>query len=95
MSCPACFQGGVSTSHPTGRETTLHGLSTYVAEPEEGVTPKGIIVFITDAFGWNFVNNRVLSDHYAKRGGFLVYCPDFMNGKEAFAIPFLKKHHNN
>jgi dienelactone hydrolase len=80
MSCPDCFRGGVSTSHPTGIETTIHGLPTYVAQPDDGVTPKGIIVIITDAFGWNFVNNRVLSDHYAKRGGFLVYCPDFMNG---------------
>jgi dienelactone hydrolase len=87
MSCPACFQGGVSTSHPTGKETTVHGLATYVAEPEENATPKGIIVFITDAFGWDFVNNRVLWDHYAK-GGFLVYCPDFMNGNPL--QPFLR-----
>ncbi|KAF4628251.1 hypothetical protein G7Y89_g9897 [Cudoniella acicularis] len=81
MSCPDCFRGGITTSHPTGTETTIHGLPTYVASPDEGVTPKGIIVFITDAFGWKFVNNRVLSDHYAKKGGFLVYCPDFMDGK--------------
>jgi dienelactone hydrolase len=93
MSCPACFQGGVSTSHPTGKETTIHGLPTYVAEPEEGVTPKGVIVFITDAFGWGFVNNRVLSDHYAKRGGFLVYTPDFMNGKslDPSVLPLMDK----
>jgi len=80
MACPDCFRGGITTSHPTGTETTIHGLSTYVAEPEDGVTPKGLIVIITDAFGWVFPNNRVLADHYAKRGGFLVYCPDFMNG---------------
>jgi dienelactone hydrolase len=87
MSCPACFQGGVSASHPTGKETTVHGLATYVAEPEENATPKGIIVFITDAFGWDFVNNRVLCDHYAK-GEFLVYCPDLMNGNPL--QPFLR-----
>ncbi|TVY33575.1 Protein AIM2, partial [Lachnellula cervina] len=80
MSCPACFRGGVSESHPTGTETIIHGLPTYVAQPADGVTPKGIIVYITDGFGWDFVNNRVLADHYAKRGGFLVYIPDFMNG---------------
>ncbi|KAE8440905.1 hypothetical protein EG329_006326 [Mollisiaceae sp. DMI_Dod_QoI] len=80
MSCPDCFRGGVTTTHPTGTETTIHGLRTYVAQPKDGITPKGIIVIITDAFGWEFPNNRVLSDHYAKKGGFLVYCPDFMNG---------------
>ncbi|KAI9654393.1 MAG: hypothetical protein M1821_006709 [Bathelium mastoideum] len=79
MSCPDCFRGGVSKGHPTGNEVTIHGVKTYIAKPEAGVTPKGIIVFITDAFGWAFVNNRVLSDHYARKG-FLVYCPDLMNG---------------
>ncbi|KAH8711981.1 dienelactone hydrolase [Phaeosphaeriaceae sp. PMI808] len=79
MSCHDCFRGGVSKGHPTGNEVIIHGVRTYVAKPEAGATPKGIIVFITDAFGWGFVNNRVLSDHYAK-GGFLVYCPDLMNG---------------
>jgi dienelactone hydrolase len=69
----------VSKEHPKGKEVTIHGVRTYVAEPEAGLTPMGIIVVITDAFGWDFVNNRVLSDHYAKRG-FLVYCPDFMKG---------------
>jgi dienelactone hydrolase len=80
MACPNCFTGGVTQNHPTGIETTIHGLPTYVAKPDEGVAPKGLIVFITDAFGWKFPNNRVLCDHYAKIGGFLVYCPDFMNG---------------
>jgi dienelactone hydrolase len=80
MSCPDCFRGGVSNNHPYGTETTIHGFRTYVAQPEDDITPKGIIVMITDAFGWDFVNNRVLCDHYAKKGGFLVYCPDFMNG---------------
>ncbi|KAJ8061396.1 hypothetical protein OCU04_010452 [Sclerotinia nivalis] len=80
MSCPDCFRGGVTTTAPTGTETTIHGLPTYVAQPEDGVTPKGIVVMITDAFGWDFVNNRVLADRYARGGEFLVYCPDFMNG---------------
>jgi dienelactone hydrolase len=78
--CPDCFSGHVHTEVPTGTITTIHGLPTYVAQPEAGVEPKGIVVIITDAFGWDFVNNRILSDHYAKKGGFLVYCPDFMNG---------------
>ncbi|KAG9231553.1 Alpha/Beta hydrolase protein [Amylocarpus encephaloides] len=80
MSCPDCLRGGVSTSHPTGEEATVHGLQTYIARPDNGLAPKGVVVFITDAFGWKFVNNRVLSDHYAKKGGFLVYLPDFMDG---------------
>ncbi|KAH7118190.1 Alpha/Beta hydrolase protein, partial [Dactylonectria estremocensis] len=81
MSCPDCFRGAVSSTQTKGIETTIHGVPTYVAEPENEAIPKGIIVVITDAFGWKFANNRVLCDRYAKRGGFLVYCPDFMNGR--------------
>lgn len=80
MSCPDCFRGGLTTTTATGKETMIHGLPTYVAEPENGDVPKGIVVIITDAFGWDFVNNRVMADRYAKIGGFLVYCPDFMDG---------------
>lgn len=80
MSCPDCFRGGVSVETPTGTETTIHGLKTYVAQPDNGMAPTGLIIMVPDAFGWDFVNNRVLCDNYAKKGGFLVYLPDFMNG---------------
>lgn len=52
---------------------------------------------IPDAFGWDFVNNRLLCDQYAEKG-FLVYLPDFMGGELAssflplptsFALMFL------
>jgi hypothetical protein len=64
-----------------GKKTIgIYSLSLDVARPPEGVTPKGIIVHIHDAFGWQFINNRLLSDSYAERGGYIVYMPDFMNG---------------
>ncbi|KAG4430230.1 hypothetical protein IFR05_014286 [Cadophora sp. M221] len=78
--CADCFKGSIHTGTPTGTVAEIHGLQTYVAYPDAGVTPKGIVVMITDAFGFDFVNNRMLCDAYAKKGGFLVYCPDFMNG---------------
>lgn len=37
-------------------------------------------MIITDAFGWELPNNRILADNYAKKGNFRVYMPDFMNG---------------
>ena len=80
MSCPDCMSGSVHLDNPTGAIETIHGLPVYVARPEEGVIPKGIIVYIPDAFGIDFVNNKILADHYAKRGNFLVYFPDFMGG---------------
>jgi dienelactone hydrolase len=77
--CSDCISGSLSDQTYTGEITTIHGLQTYVARPEG--TPKGLVVIIPDAFGWDLVNNRVLADKFAKSGEFLVYLPDFMNGK--------------
>jgi dienelactone hydrolase len=70
---------------PLGREDKIHGLDTYIAEPKSSPA-KGIVVIIPDAFGWQFVNNRILADHYASRGNFKVYLPDFMHGKFSRSI---------
>ncbi|CAJ2505782.1 Uu.00g131760.m01.CDS01 [Anthostomella pinea] len=83
MSCPDCFKGGVHEGTPSGITTRLHGLDTYVAEPASGRPPKGIIVVIPDAFGWEFVNIRLMADGYAKKQDYRVYAPDFMNGNSA------------
>ncbi|CAK7242769.1 MAG: hypothetical protein STHCBS139747_004270 [Sporothrix thermara] len=83
MSCPDCFTGSVKDGEPRGKVITLHGLQAYATEPVDGRMPKGIIVIIPDVFGWEFVNNRLLADHYADRGDYKVYLPEFMAGKAA------------
>lgn len=80
MSCPDCFKGHTHEGTPGGSIVELHGLQTYVAEPAQGREVKGIIVVIPDAFGWDFVNNRLLADHYAQKSNYRVYLPDFMLG---------------
>lgn len=81
MSCPECFSGSVHEGVPRGEITKLHGLDAYVSAPAEGAPAKGIIVIVPDAFGWEFVNNRLLADHYVDKGNYKVYLPDFMNGE--------------
>ncbi|KAG0649896.1 Tropolone synthesis I [Hyphodiscus hymeniophilus] len=76
--CPDCLTGSVKEGTPVGTVSTLHGLDTYIARPEK--TPKGVVVIIPDLFGWEISNSRLLADSYAKKGGFLVYLPDFMKG---------------
>ncbi|KAK1141569.1 hypothetical protein N8T08_008984 [Aspergillus melleus] len=84
MSCPDCFSGHIHAGSPQGNVTSLHGLDVYVAEPSAGSDAvRGIIVIIPDAFGWEFVNNRILADRYAEKGKYRVYLPDFMNGRPA------------
>ena len=65
---------------PTGSEAIIYGRNTYVAEIENGSSIIGIFVIVPDAFVWQFVNNRILADHYASRGDYRVYLPNFMDG---------------
>jgi len=32
----------------------MHGISVYVTRPAGDITPKGVVVFISVAFGWKF-----------------------------------------
>ncbi|KAH8698341.1 dienelactone hydrolase family protein [Talaromyces proteolyticus] len=82
MSCPQCFSGSVHEGTPKGEITKLHGLDAYVSAPPQEPA-KGIVIIVPDAFGWEFVNLRLLADHYAEKGNFKVYLPDFMNGHPA------------
>ncbi|KAK3361103.1 Alpha/Beta hydrolase protein [Lasiosphaeria ovina] len=83
MVCPDCLSGRVRTETPTGTVTKIHGLDTYVAAPPDGAAPKALVVMVSDIFGWDFVNSRLLADQYAASGGFLVYLPNFMKGRAA------------
>ena len=80
MSCPNCFSGNIHQGTPRGEVTSLHGLEAYTTKPLNNVPHRGIIIIVPDAFGWEFVNNRILADHYAEKGKYLVYLPEFMNG---------------
>ncbi|KAF5012765.1 hypothetical protein FDECE_1185 [Fusarium decemcellulare] len=92
MSCPDCFKGSVHDGKPRGKTLNLYGLDTYVVEPSQGKDVRGIIVVIPDAFGWDFVNCRLLADHYADKSNYKVYLPDFMIGPSA-PISGLEKMH--
>ncbi|KAN0121893.1 alpha/beta-hydrolase [Hyaloscypha variabilis] len=81
MSCPDCYKGHIHEGNPRGRVTKLYGFDTYVTEPADDRVAKSIVVIISDIFGWEFINNRLLADHYADKGNFTVYLPDFMNGR--------------
>jgi hypothetical protein len=87
--CPDCLSGHKHDGEPLGIESkeNVHGRQCYISKPPEGTKAEGLIVFIPDAFGWKFVNNRILADHYAARG-FRVYLPDFMDGELKYFFLF-------
>lgn len=79
--CADCFRGTLrGDAVLTGTVEQVHGLPTYVARPGDGVEPRGVVVIISDGFGWELRNTRAMADNYARRAQLLVYLPDFMNG---------------
>lgn len=63
---------------PRGSTTRLHGLNAYVTEPADGRQIDGVVVIVSDAFGWEFAQTRLLADHYADKGGYRVLVPDYL-----------------
>ncbi|KAK7418764.1 hypothetical protein QQX98_003782 [Neonectria punicea] len=81
MSCPDCFKGSVHDyTSPVGCEETLFGVTTYVAGVPSQRTSPSTIVFITDLFGLNRVNNKLLADYFANVTGIRVLIPDLVPG---------------
>jgi dienelactone hydrolase len=85
MSCPDCFKGGIQHDHgtPTGKEETLYGKNCYIASPPADSTSKSAILFLTDAFGLDLINNKLLADKYAAQSSFKVVVPDIIPGGPA------------
>ncbi|KAH9208491.1 dienelactone hydrolase [Leptodontidium sp. 2 PMI_412] len=81
MSCADCFKGSVHDhAKPTGTEEILHGVRTYTASPVDSAASQSTIIFITDAFGFNLINSKILADIYASKSGFCVLVPDIIPG---------------
>lgn len=76
MSCTARLQGAIQEDQKPS--DTVSTIACVVDPPSEA--PKAIVVMVSDGFGWEFVNNRLLADAYAWNGGFRVYLSDFMDG---------------
>jgi hypothetical protein len=79
MACPDCFKGTIHQGEPSGSEETIHGVLTYVTSPAS-TTSKSTIIFITDAFGFNLVNNKLLADYYATKTGIRILLLDIIPG---------------
>ncbi|KAF2730343.1 endo-1,3-1,4-beta-D-glucanase [Polyplosphaeria fusca] len=77
MVSDCCLSGFEWDGTPTGSEGTLASNKAYIVGPE---SPAAILV-IADLFGWTFINERLLCDHYAKEANATIYMPDFFGGE--------------
>lgn len=76
--CADCFTGALHTAQPVGHLVTIHDVPTYVSRGS--ATSNSTIVFLTDGFGFNLVNNKLLADQYASRTGLRVLVPNLLPG---------------
>ncbi|KAK1756320.1 protein AIM2 [Echria macrotheca] len=72
---------------PRGINETHNGIKIYVSKPEDAsirgkANAAKAIVYLTDVFGIELVQNRLLADSFA-RAGYLTVAPDLFNGSLA------------
>ncbi|KAI8934324.1 hypothetical protein NX059_009060 [Plenodomus lindquistii] len=77
MACENCKTGFKWDGTPTGKETKLDNIDTYVT----GDNKERAIFIVTDLFGWTLPNIRLLADAYAKEASATVYIPDIFDGE--------------
>lgn len=78
QTCMNCFTGTLHTGIPSGHVETIHGLPSYITRGT--ARSNSTIIFLTDGFGFNLVNNKLLADQYATRTGLRVLMPNVLPG---------------
>ena len=66
---------------PVGQEVKYEGLTLYVTKPPGNKVDKGVL-YITDVFGIQLAQNKLLADSFA-RAGFVTVAPDLFDGVPA------------
>lgn len=74
-----CLKAFQWNGTPSGHETTLASVRCYKTS-SSNTNPKTAILLVHDLLGWEFLNCRLLADHYAAETNSTVYVPDFFGG---------------
>ncbi|KAH8998159.1 chlorocatechol-degradation protein [Lactarius akahatsu] len=77
--CKNCTSGVRHEGTPEGTYEKINGIKTYVATPKTDYPKDKAILYLTDVFGLELNNNRLVIDDFA-RNGFKVYAPDLFEG---------------
>jgi len=77
--CEHCIKGVTHEGEPTGKWEKINGIESYIATPESDYPKDKVLLFLTDVFGPQLVNSRLLADDFAKNG-FKTVVPDILHG---------------
>ncbi|KAI3391830.1 hypothetical protein diail_6707 [Diaporthe ilicicola] len=85
----ACPIGGdtsiiANTGDPVGTEKVVDGTTFYITKPgaDAPATAGAAVLYLTDVFGINLTENKLLADSFA-RAGFVTVAPDMFQGNPA------------
>lgn len=61
---PCCISGAIAEGTPTGKDSKLGGIATYIATPP--TANSRAVVICSDVFGYQLPNTRLIADALAK-----------------------------
>ncbi|OLN96279.1 Protein AIM2-like protein 2 [Colletotrichum chlorophyti] len=71
------------TGQSVGQEVKYNGLTQYISKPKGWRKGQGVgVLYLTDVFGIQLNENRLLTDSFA-RAGYVAVAPDLFNGQPA------------
>jgi dienelactone hydrolase len=76
--CKACISGVTHEGTPLGQESEIAGVRVYIGTPTVDYPKDKVLLFLTDVFGIELNNNKLLVDDYAKNG-FKTILLDYLN----------------
>jgi len=81
LKAPLFFSVLYYNSHTrTGQFEEIGGVNCYVATPPGDYPKDKVVLFLTDVFGLELINNKLLVDDFA-RNGYKTIAPDILNGE--------------
>ncbi|KAG6825847.1 hypothetical protein H0H92_002195 [Tricholoma furcatifolium] len=73
------MSGVIHDGEAQGKWEDINGVNCYVATPSVEYPKDKVILFLTDVFGPQLINNQLLADSFANNG-FKVIVPDYLHG---------------
>lgn len=89
MGCPDCTRGSILDGTPSGTVKKVNGVDAYLVSgvSDPTLTQTFGVIFLTDAFGLELVNSKLIAHKIAKVLACDVWVPDLFNGCIILKIP--------
>ncbi|KAJ4493581.1 dienelactone hydrolase endo-1,3,1,4-beta-D-glucanase [Lentinula edodes] len=77
--CDDCFKGVIHEGESKGQWESIGGVNCYVGTPSKDYDKTKAVLYLSDVFGMQLINNQLIVDSFADNG-FLTIGIDYFNG---------------